>query len=128
QARRTVGVLAKQHFGIEVAFAGIVDEAVLQPVAAVAGGDSGVMDDWILRGRDVAGRILQYRMRNPQGDRRPVRRRSGDDAVVIIREFLRFLEPLPAARRAAVPVGKSGRVAVESLDDGLGLYGHFVFG
>ena len=100
----------------------------LSPSRASQAASSGLVDDRILGGRDVAGRILQHGGGNPQGDCRPVRRRSGDDGVVVIGKFLRFLEALSPASRAAVPVGKSGRAAVEGLDDGLRLHGHFVLG
>ena len=128
QARRTVALLAEQHRGIEPALPRIVDQAVLQPVARVARGERRLVNDRILGGRDVARRIPQHRIGDPERDGRAVRRRAGDDAVVVLREHLRGLEPLSSARRAAVPVGQLRARAVEGLDDLLGLRGHLVLG
>ena len=41
---------------------------------------------------------------------------------------MRFLETLSSTSRTAIPVREFGRVAIKSLDDGLGLDRHFVFG
>ncbi len=54
--------------------------------------------------------------------------RAGDDAVVVFRVALRFLETLLAAGRASVPVGKLRALIVISRDDRLGLERHLVHG
>src|SRR5208282_6879883 len=50
------------------------------------------------------------------------------DAVVIAWEALRLHQPLPAARRAAIPVGPVRPLSVIGGDDRLRLHGHLVDG
>src|SRR5262249_62150004 len=62
---RTIRAFAQQHFGIEVAFGGVVNETILQPIPVIAGVKSGLVNDRVLARSDVAGRILQYGVCNP---------------------------------------------------------------
>ncbi len=104
----------------------------LSPSSRVARCDRGLVNQRIFLRRDVAGRIFQRGLRHPQsldGAVRPVQnRRPGGDTVEIVRKFLRFLQPLLAAGRAANPIGKLGIVAIECFDHRLGLERHFMLG
>ena len=128
QARGSVSALAEQHGRIEPARRRVVDEPVLEAIGAVAGGERRLVDHRVLGRRNIARGILQDGMSNPQRNRRPVRGRSGNDAVVVVRKHLGFLEALTSARRAAIPVRALRRHAVERLDQRLGLHGHLVLG
>src|SRR5215470_20342444 len=80
---------------------------------------------------EVATRILSSQLTDPDAaehQMRPeIRRRASNDAVVIVRETLRFLQSLFAARRAATPVGMLESVwPIKRGDDSLRLHGHFV--
>ena len=57
-----------------------------------------------------------------------VRRRAGDDAIVIVRVALRLREALLAASGAAVPIGEFRGRAVKRLDDQLRIRSHFMHG
>src|ERR1035438_675437 len=86
------------------------------------------MDQRILRRWDVTRRIFQLCGSNPQSKRGAIGGRTGDDDIVVIREFLRFLETLPATGGAAIPVRQARSVAVKSFYDGLRFQRHFVLG
>src|SRR5260221_14375457 len=51
-----------------------------------------------------------------------IRRRTGDDAVVVVRKALRFHERLVATIRAARPVRKPRTFAIEGSDDRLRIH------
>src|SRR5581483_4855123 len=123
---RRAGLAALQDMRIEMAGARVADDAVGHAVESVAGLDR----------RDVDRVELRLRHRRADGDihrelgpelRRdeavPVEGgRAGEDAVVIVGEALRLHPALPAAGRAAVPVGIFLRLAVIGLDERLGLH------
>src|SRR5581483_8397968 len=123
-----IASFAEENFRIEVAFSGIIDEPVFQAVSTVASVDGRLVNNRILRWWNVAGRFLQHRVRNPEGNGRPVCGSSRDNTVIIVGKHLSFFESLPATRRATVPVGKSWAGAVEGFDDVFRLDGHFVLG
>ena len=59
EARWAVGTFAEQNFGIEVAGARVVDQAVLQAVEFVTRVENGLMDHRIFAGRNVIVRIFE---------------------------------------------------------------------
>src|ERR1700741_3976120 len=88
QARGAVAAAARENTWIEVARRGIGDETVLQPVARIARGERGLVDDRVLRRRNVAGWFLQHGIGDPERDRRTIRGSTRDAPVVVIREHL----------------------------------------
>ena len=107
---------------IEITIAGIVDEAVLQPVLGVAAGVDGFGNELHLLDRHR--RIGQYEA-VPETLRDGVDEGehggTGDDAVEVGRKPLRRDEALTAARRAAVPVGVGRGAPVIGGGDALSL-------
>jgi len=103
----------------------IVDQTVLEPVLRVASLDHRVVDERILALRKIAGRIFQRGHGQPHSFERHSGARIGlrarDHSVEIVGEALRFLQPLAAARRAAVPVGNLGCASVVSRDHDFGI-------
>ena len=108
QRRRVVGGAA-QDGGVEAALPGVVDQAVRDSVERVAGVERRLVQERVLLLWNVAGLVLENDEPRPHRRRREmrpvVRGRAGDDAVEVLREALGFLQPLLAARGAAVPVG-----------------------
>ncbi len=72
----------------------IGDDAVLYTILGVAGGDGGLMNDGIFRGRDVTGLVLMGRLPNPELAKAVVRRvaieSTGGDGIIVLREALHF--------------------------------------
>ena len=101
QARGPIVCRAEQRLWIEAAPHWIFDEAVLGTVGRVARLDRRFVNHRILLFRNVARRIFQRGLTNPQATEHEMRpeigRRAGDDAVVVGGKTLRFREPLLAA-------------------------------
>ena len=110
--------LADQTSRVPVTIRWLVDPPVgnaIQPVARLDG--SRVEGRELTSGRSVV-LLVHHHVRPLRGDGplRPVHRgRGSEDAVEVVRVALRFLVPLPTARRAAVPVRVGGRAAVDLL-------------
>ena len=129
---------ATQTTGIESAPDRIGDDAVAQPVVAVAGGEQAVDHRLSIRIRERAAHVgLSRRVewrdavehgRDPfvsdAGEGRTHRRRTHDDAVEVRRIALRHQHALAPARRAAHEVRMRGGLAVVLRDDLASEYGH----
>ena len=116
---------AHQRARIERAAPWIVDHAVGDPVTVVAGGERLAMQQAERRRRQVAGGIFQNREHAVEVSRhqpRPVvRRRAGDDAIVVRGKALGRHQAFVAARGAADEIRALGRPAVELLHEAPGL-------
>ena len=116
---------------IERAAARVVDDAVLQPVEAVARLDRRLREQRQLGGGMIglpsAPCVAIHECRNAErlADA-VVRRIAGDDAVVVVRVALRLGHRLVAAGRAADEVRRVGEPALRVADDQLRRVGHHV--
>ena len=91
QTRSVVLSFTKQDLRIELTLPRIFDKTILDSVERITRLECGFMDGWIFAGWDVTVLILQSGRCDPQRHRRAVSGRSGDDAIVVIREHLSFL-------------------------------------
>jgi hypothetical protein len=117
---------------IDVAGAGVSNDAILDAVGGVAGVEGGLMEDGELvlregaRGREVSG---LFDPDSASEETFPVvGGGSGDDAVEVGGITLSLHKTLPASGGAPAPVGLCGGSIVEGGDDGLGLDGGLVDG
>src|SRR6516162_11942815 len=121
---------AYQRMRIEVALARIVDDAIDHAVKSIARLDGCRSHGRKLGLRDRRSDIEVHDNLRPELGRDeavPIeRRRASEDAVVILREKLRFDPSLSPARRTAVPIGVILRLAVIGFDDRFGLFRHLV--
>ena len=116
------GGRAQQGLVVEVAAAGVDDDAVDEAVEAVAlaehlGADGGEEGDGDVRG-GVDGQVVRAELDGPRlqvGG--PPRGRARQHAVEVGRVQLDVLEALPPARRAAGVVGVADRAAVVGRDE-----------
>src|SRR5580692_362766 len=102
-ARRLLGSLAQQLFGIEVAASGIIQEAVHYPVEGVARGVDGVAEERVFTSKNGAGRIVEHLPHNPQIPANMMMRVvsdriTGNDTVIVVREALGFHQRLSPTR------------------------------
>ena len=129
--RRLTG-LAGQAGGIKRTLTRIVEHAVDDAVFAVAGGERAPMQEPQGCRRKVVDAALENGQRGVEVSghqpRPVVGRHAGNDAVVIVREPLRFHQPFVAARRAADEVGAFWSFRVERLRDRLRLERGLVVG
>ena len=104
----------------------IIENAVF----AMAGFERGVGHDRELFGRNPAvrgrGEGLIGRLSIGQQSRPVIRRRAGDDAVIVLRETLGLHQRFPAAVRAAGEIGTRGSFPVIGFDDRLGRRGRLM--
>ena len=130
QARSTVLAFAREDARVEPATRRILNQAIRDTVDGVAGVQHRSVDDWKLRGGDIARRISPDFLMDSQVSgvqlRSRICRRAGDDAVVIPGEALSLHQPLPPARRASIPVREARSGTVERRDDRLRTDGHLV--
>src|SRR5215471_20335189 len=61
QTLRSIAVLALKNPGIELTRRRVRDQAVLQPIERVAGGDDGVVQELLMSGSQTRGFVLQHR-------------------------------------------------------------------
>ena len=103
-----------------MALRGIIENAVF----AVAGLERRVGHDGELFRRDPAVGRRGEGLIGPHSigeqSRPEIRRRAGDDALIILRETLSFHQGFPAAVRTAGEIGVGGRLRVVGFDDRLG--------
>src|SRR5262249_58798776 len=106
--RRSAATLALQRARIEVTALRILDEPVFHAVQRIAGADDRVVEQPALRLQETSGLVgLEHLLHahGLNGAPGPVEpRRSGDDAVEVVRKALRLLHHLAASRGAAIPV------------------------
>ena len=118
--------LAKEARGVEMALPGIIEHAVF----AMAGLERRVGHDRELFWRNPAVRSRGESLIGPhsigQQSRPVIRRRAGDDAVIVLRETLRFHQRFPAAVRTASEIGVRGSFPVIGFDDRLGRRGRLM--
>src|SRR5439155_6818295 len=126
QTIRAIAAFAGEPRIVELAQAGILDDAILHTIQRIASIEHGLMNHWIFAGWNNAIRIFI----DDEVQRRPLsmhahlipRRSAGNDTVEVFGISLSFSKALPAALRTSVVIRKLRRGTIVGIDDRLGMH------